>query len=103
MYSYEPDCQEYSDKSDSQVKKSVKEAVIFMASASGPLSEMSAEVKNVPWRQRRAFAVLGMLMHTLGDVYAHKTKVPKSNFELPTTKCLNTRFDARFAVDILSG
>lgn len=77
-YSYEPDCQEYSDKSDSQVKKSVKEAVIFMASASGPLSEMSAEVKNVPWRQRRAFAVLGMLMHTLGDVYAHKTKVPNT-------------------------
>lgn len=77
-YSYNPDCGEECDKSESEVRESAREAIIFMASASatGPLKKMGSGVSCVPWRQRRALAVMGMLMHTLGDTYAHKTKVP---------------------------
>lgn len=78
-FPYNPDCQGYNDqgKSNATVATEVKEAVRYMASAQGPMASI-ASGKSVEWKKRRGLAILGMLMHTIGDTYAHKTKVPTS-------------------------
>lgn len=78
-FSYNPDCQGYNDqgKSNATVATEVKEAVRFIASAQGPMAAITSG-RSVEWKKRRGLAILGMLMHTIGDTYAHKTKVPTS-------------------------
>lgn len=76
-FSYNPDCQgfEKHKKSNATVAAEVKEAIRFMASAKGPMAAIGSG-KSVEWKKRRGLAILGMLMHTIADTYAHKTKVP---------------------------
>lgn len=75
-FSYSPDCEGTDGgRKNTAVAADVKEAIRFMASASGPMAKIQSG-KSVTWKRRRGLAILGMLMHTIGDTYAHKTKVP---------------------------
>lgn len=63
------------DKLNQQAKARLKEAIVLMASA-----DMTQKLKDdnlgLNWRTRRAFRIIGMMMHVVSDTYAHKTKVP---------------------------
>ena len=44
-----------------------------MTSSSTPIATRA----NIPEYQQKGLRILGMLMHLVGDTYAHKTQVPK--------------------------
>lgn len=69
-YSYNP----HSDnvELDRSLPGKLKSAIQYMASFNTLIEDPSG----ISWQKRRGLRILGMLMHVVGDTYAHKTKVP---------------------------
>lgn len=69
-YSYSP----YTDYPDYDVsiRDNLKKAVQYMAAADTPIINPSG----ISWQRKRGLRILGMMMHVVGDTYAHKSKVP---------------------------
>lgn len=69
-YSYNP----HTDKADldRSIPGSLRAAIQYMTSADIQIVNPSG----ISWQKKRGLRVLGMLMHVVGDTYAHKTKVP---------------------------
>lgn len=70
--SYKPDTRNTSV--DSNIKNNMVSAVQFMSAASTPITDIGS----LPWKQRRGLRLLGMVLHVVGDTYAHKAKLPAS-------------------------
>lgn len=76
-YSYNPHTDNV--ELDRSLPGKLKNAIQYMTAA-------DTEIKNpsgISWQRKRGLRVLGMLMHVVGDTYAHKSKVP--------TSCLNNQ------------
>lgn len=69
-YSYSP----HSDNAgyDKSIPTNLKKAIQYMAAADTPIADTST----ISWQKRRGLRILGMMLHVVGDTYAHKTKVP---------------------------
>lgn len=69
-YSYNPHTDNV--ELDRSLPGKLKSAIQYMASFNTPIEDPSG----ISWQKRRGLRILGMLMHVVGDTYAHKTKVP---------------------------
>lgn len=83
LYSYSP----YTDYPDYDVsiRDNLKSAIQYMAAADTPIENPSG----ISWQKKRGLRILGMLMHVVGDTYAHKTKVPVSSISNGTITAAN--------------
>ena len=55
-----------------EYSENLKKAIVYMTSSNTPIATRS----NIPEYQQKGLRILGMLMHLVGDTYAHKTQVP---------------------------
>lgn len=69
-YSYNPHTDNV--ELDRNLPGKLKSAIQYMAAAGTNIENPSG----ISWQRKRGLRVLGMLMHVVGDTYAHKTKVP---------------------------
>lgn len=69
-FSYSP----HSDNADydRSIPGNLKNAIQYMAAADTPIINPSG----ISWQKKRGLRILGMMMHVVGDTYAHKSKVP---------------------------
>lgn len=70
LHSYNPSTG--SSSTDTSIRNNLKSAIQYMAAAGTPI----ANPAGISWQKKRGLRILGMVMHTVGDIYAHKTKVP---------------------------
>lgn len=69
-FSYSP----HSDNADydRSIPGNLKNAIQYMAAADTPI----VNPDGISWQRKRGLRILGMMMHVVGDTYAHKSKVP---------------------------
>lgn len=70
---YKPDIEPtVIDASDNGVRNAIVEAIEYMTDANTPILNSN----RVSWRKQQGLRVFGMMMHVLGDTYAHDSRVP---------------------------
>lgn len=94
----------YTDYPDLNQKysKNLKKAIVYMTSSSTPIATRA----NIPEYQQKGLHILGMLMHLVGDTYAHKTQVPKdciTKGEITKEQMINKAYWNEFSQKIQQG
>lgn len=85
LYSYSP-YTDYPDY-DISIRDNLKGAIQYMSAAETPIANPSG----ISWQKKRGLRILGMLLHVVGDTYAHKTKVPVNSVSDGTITAANIK------------
>lgn len=80
VYSYNPHTDNV--ELDRSLPGKLKNAIQYMTAADTKIKNPSG----ISWQRKRGLRVLGMLMHVIGDTYAHKSKVPTICFNNPEVR-----------------